>query len=239
MLMTRKIVVLSLALLMFGVSATLAGPLVRKDKGASNNGVADSFLTCKDPFHTSNCGNFATTTSPGPDGTTITQFVTNSGAQVNPPAPPIPGTVVFFDVFTVPGVVTPGSVLTLNLSPSDNNFGIFACGNGNGQAIPGGGDPTAGPFLTGPCTVGDLGFSSVGNTPLDELITDTILGNTVTINFLSGVGFPSSWTFFTDPGGLVSLSLNGTTNPTPEPGSALLLLAGALAAGLIALKARR
>lgn len=235
--MTRKIVILSLAFLLFGVSATLAGPLVRKDRGASNNGVADPFTACSNPTNPNNCGNFATTSTPGPDGTTITQFVTNTGDPGGSPA--TPGTVVFFDVFTVPGVVSPGSVLTLNLSPSDNNFGIFACGNGNGQAIPGGGDPTAGPFLTGPCTVGDLGFSGVGNTPLDELITDTILGNTVTINFLSGVGFPPSWAFFTDPGGLVSLSLNGTTNPTPEPGSASLLLAGALAAGLVALKARR
>jgi hypothetical protein len=148
--------------------------------------------------------------------------------------------VVLFDVFNVPGVIAPGDTLTLNLSPSDTSYGIFACGNGNGKPIPGGGDPTTGPFLTGPCTVGDLGFSSVGNTPLDELITDTIVGHTVTINFLSGIGFPPSWAFFTDPGGLESFALdNGTTTTTPEPGSASLLLAGALAAGLIALKARR
>ncbi len=228
---------LSLALLVFSVSTTLAGPITRMDKGASGNGVADSFTACMNPTNINNCGNFATTSTPGPDGTTITQFVTNSGDPSGSPA--TPGTVIFYDVFTVPGVVTPGSVLTLNLSSTDNNFGIFACGNGNGQAIPGGGDPTTGPFLSGPCTVGELGFSSVGNTPLDDLITDTILGNTVTINFLSGVGFPSSWAFFTDPGGLVSLSLNGTTTNTPEPGSASLLLAGALAAGLLALKARR
>jgi hypothetical protein len=236
MLMTRKIVVLSLALLVFSVSATLAGPLVRRDKGASSNGVADPFTACSNPTNVNNCGNFGAPTA-GPDGTTITPFVTNTGDFGGDPA--TPGTVVLYDVFTVPGVVTPGSVLTLNLSPTDNNFGIFACGNGNGQAIPGGGDPTTGPFLKGPCTVGELGFSSVGNTPLDELITDTILGNTVTINFLSGVGFPSSWAFFTDPGGLVSLSLNGSTTTTTEPGSASLLLAGALAAGLVALKARR
>ncbi len=239
MLMTRKIVVLSLALLVFGVSATLAGPLVRKDKGASSNGVADSFTACSNPTNINNCGNFATTSTPGPDGTSITQFVTNTGDFGGDPA--TPGTVIFYDVFTVPGAITPGSVLTLNLSPTDTNFGIFACGNGNGtQAVPGGGDPITGPFLSGPCTVGDLGSASViGNKPLDQLITDTIVGNTVTIDFLAGAGFPPSWTFFTDPGGLVSLSLNGTTNPTPEPGSASLLLAGALAAGLVALKARR
>jgi hypothetical protein len=232
--MTRKLFALIVVTLFVGVSATLAGPIGRKDKGASNNGVADPFTACSNPTNPNNCGNFATTSTPGPDGTTITQFVTNTGDSGTP------GTVVFYDVFTVPGVVAPGSILTLNLSPSDNNFGIFACGNGNGKAIPGGGDPTTGPFLTGPCTVGDLGFSSVGNTPLDQLITDTIVGNTVTIDFLSGIGFPSSWAFFTDPGGLVSLSLNnGTTNPTPEPGSASLLFAGALAAGLVALKARR
>ena len=87
-------------------------------------------------------------------------------------------------------------------------------------------------------------IAQAGNTPLDQLITDTIVGNTVTIDFLTGAGFPPSWTFFTDPGGLVSLALNGTTTggggtTTPEPGSASLLLAGALAAGLVALKARR
>ena len=129
--MTRKIVVLSLALLVFGVSATLAGPIGRKDKGASSNGVADPFTACSDPLHANNCGNFATTSTPGPDGTTITQFVTNTGDFGGDPA--TPGTVVLYDVFTVPGVVTPGSVLTLNLSPADNNFGIFACGNGNGS----------------------------------------------------------------------------------------------------------
>jgi hypothetical protein len=232
MLMTRKIVVLSLALLMFEVSATLAGPLVRKDKGASSNGVADSFTDCSQPTNKNNCGNFGSP-SPGPDGTTITPFVTNSGDPDESPA--TPGTVVFFDVFTVPGVVAPGSILTLNLSPSDNNFGIFACGNGNGGALSG--DNIG---LIGPCTVGDLGFATVlGNTPLDQLITDTIVGNTVTIDFLSGTGFPSSWAFFTDPGGLVSLSLNNGTTTTPEPGSASLLFAGALAAGLVALKSRR
>jgi hypothetical protein len=234
--MTRKLFALIVVTLFVGVSATLAGPIGRKDKGASNNGVADSFTDCSKPTNPNNCGNFAPTSTPGPDGTSITQFVTNTGDFDGS----TPGTVVFYDVFTVPGVVAPGSILTLNLSPSDNNFGIFACGNGNGKAIPGGGDPTTGPFLTGPCTVGDLGSSSVGNTPLDQLITDTIVGNTVTIDFLSGIGFPPSWSFFTDPGGLVSLSLNnGTTNPTPEPGSASLLFAGALAAGLVALKARR
>ena len=227
MLMTRKLFLLLMATLLFSVSATL-GQIVRKDKGASMNGIADSFTACSNPTNPNNCGNFATTSTPGPDGTTITQFVTNTGDFGSP------GTVVFYDVFTVPGVVTPGSILTLNLSPTDNNFGIFACGNGNGGALSG--DNV---LLTGPCTIGDLGFSSVGNTPLDQLITDTIVGDTVTINFLSGIGFPSSWAFYTDPGGLVSLSLNNGTSTTPEPGSASLLLAGALAAGLVALKARR
>jgi hypothetical protein len=229
--MTRKLFALIVATLFVGVSATLAGPLVRKDKGASNNGIADSFTNCSNPTNPNNCGNFATTSTAGPSGTTITQFVTNSGDFMGSG----PGTVVLYDVFTVPGVIAPGSVLTLNLSPSDNNFGIFACGNGAGGPESGDSKP-----LTGPCTVGDLGFSSIGNTPLDQLITDTIVGNTVTIDFVAGTGFPSSWAFFTDPSGLVSLSLNnGTTTNTPEPGSASLLFAGALAVGLIALKARR
>jgi hypothetical protein len=229
--MTRKLFAIIALTLFVSVSATLAGPLVRKDKGASSNGVADSFTDCSKPTNKKNCGNFATTSTAGPNGTTITQFVTNTGDFDGM----TPGTVILYDVFTVPGVVAPGSILTLNLSPSDNNFGIFACGNGNGGALSG--DSIG---LTGPCTIGDLGFSSIGNTPLDQLITDTIVGNTVTIDFLSGIGFPSSWSFFTDPGGLVSLSLNnGTTNSTPEPGSASLLLAGALAAALVALKARR
>jgi hypothetical protein len=229
--MKRKLFVLAVGTLFLGVSATFAGPLVRKDKGASNNGVADSFTACSNPTNPNNCGNFATTSTAGPSGTEITQFVTNSGDFSGP------GTVILYDVFTIPGVVAPGSVLTLNLSPSDIDFGIFACGNGDGGAVSG--DSKA---LTGPCTVGDLGFSSIGNTPLDQMITDTISGNTVTIDFKNDpsiVGFPSSWAFFTDPKGLVSLSLSNGTTPTPEPGSGSLLFVGALAAGLLALKSRR
>jgi hypothetical protein len=237
MLTTRKLSVLISAALLFGASATLAGPGKRVDRGASNNGVADSFLQCSDPLHTSNCGNFATTTSPGPGGTTITQFVTNSGAQVVSPTETTPGNVVLSDVFLVPGVITAGATLELDFTAANNNYGIFACENGNGtKAIPGGGDPIAGPFLEGPCTTGD-------RADLDGFISETDPTSTEALFTFSGG--PTSWAFFTDPGGLLDLkftpagSTGGGGTTTPEPGSASLLLAGALAAGLMALKVRR
>jgi hypothetical protein len=235
MLMIRKIAVLSLALLVFGVYATLAGPGKRVDKGASGNGVADSFDACSNPTNINNCGNFATTSTPGPDGTTITQFVTDTGDFDGSPANA--GMVIFYDVFTVPGVVTPGSTLKLDFTAANNNYGIFACDNGDSsQAIPGGADPITGPFLQGPCTAGD-------RADLEGFVSETDPTSTEALFTFSGG--PTSWAFFTDPKGLADLvftpagSTGGGGTTTPEPGSASLLLAGALAAGLVALKARR
>jgi hypothetical protein len=224
MLIARKFSFVVAAALIFSASATMAGPLVRMDKGASNHGVADPFTSCVVATDPNNCGNFATTSSRTVDGAPIIQFVTNTGDSGSP------GTVVLADVFQVPGTIAAGDVLTLNLVPSAGaiGYGIFACDNGTGGPIAGGGAP-----LTGPCTVGNL-------SDLNSFVTESDSGNSASFTFLNLVGLPSTWAFYTDPGELASFTLNtGTTSTTPEPGSASLLFAGALAAGLVALKARR
>jgi len=222
MTITRKLFVFMAVALLFGASATLAGPGKRMDKGASGNGVFDTFDNCKSPAETSACGNF----SPNPigtlDGADVFQFVTNDGV----------GDISLVDVFQIPGTVTPGSTLTLNLADINVGFGDFACNNGQNGAESA--DPTPVP-LKGPCTIGNI-------SDLADLFTesDNLATNTATFNFISGANFPSAWAFYYEPGNLTSfLFTPGTTSTTPEPGSASLLLAGALAAGLIALKARR
>jgi hypothetical protein len=224
MQMTRKVLLLSFVALFLSATATMAGPIVRMDKGASNHGVADPFTSCVLATNANNCGNFATTSSRTVDGAPIIQFVTNTGDSGSL------GTVILADVFQIPGTIAAGDVLTLNLVPSAGpiDFGIFACDNGSGGPIAGGGAP-----LTGPCTIGAL-------SDLNSFVTETDSGNSASFTFLGLAGLPSTWAFYTDPGELASFTLNtGTTTSTPEPGSASLLLAGALAAGLVALKARR
>jgi hypothetical protein len=211
------------ALFFFGVSAAVAGPIKQVDRGASNHGVADLFTTCSNPTDPDNCGNFATTSTAGPDGTTITQFVTNTGDSGSL------GTVVLEDVFVIPDAIVAGDVLTLNFTAADNNFGIFACANGSGGPIAGGGAP-----LSGPCTIGDIAT-------LEGLAALTALSATSATFTFAGAGIPPSWAFYSDPRGFTGFTLTspGGGTPTPEPGSASLLFAGALALGLVALKARR
>ncbi len=224
--MTRKLFVLIVATLFLCVSSALAGPLVRKDKGASNNGVADPYATCRDTVGDT-CANFGATQVI--NGLTVVQFVQNSSLGVE-----------LSDVFQVPGTIVPGDVLTLNFAASNDNYGIFACGNGNSLPMPPGPGGSGTVTLTGPCTIGDLDFSSVGNTLLGDMVSESDTATSATFTFLTGTGFPPSWSFFSDPGGLLSYKLTtGGTTPTPEPASASLLLAGALAIGLLALKARR
>ena len=222
MQMTRNVLLLSAVALFLSASASMAGPITRMDKGASNHGVADPFTACELPTNPNNCGNFATTSSRTVDGAPIIQFVTNSGAMAG-------GIVDLVDVLQVPGTIVGGDVLTLNLASADPiDFGIFACDNGSGGPIAGGGAP-----LTGPCTIGAL-------SDLGSFVMETDSGNSASFTFRDLPGLPSTWAFYTSPDALDSFTLTtGTTTTTPEPGSASLLLAGALAAGLIALKARR
>ena|SRR5271165_166907 len=216
---TRNMLALAAALLVFGASTTVAGTTGRKDKGASNNGVGLSFATCSLTTNTENCGQYSSTPFETVDGASVYQFVTNDGA----------GDVSLFDVFTLPASIAQGSVLSLNLNNINDAYGNFACDNFT--------DPTGGPVdslgnpLTGPCTTG-LASS------LASFLSETDSGNTATIAF-GGAGLPASWTFYTADGNLASFSVAAGTASTPEPGSASLLFAGALAAGMLALKARR
>jgi hypothetical protein len=234
----NRSLVFASALFFFGVSAAVAGPIKHVDRGASNNGVADLFAACSNPTNPDNCGDFATTSTAGPDGTTITQFVTNSGDFMDSG----PGTVVLADVFVIPDAIVAGDVLTLNFTAADNDFGIFACDDGTGQPVVPGPHGVGTVTLTGPCTLGPL-TTLQGLANLTAL-TSTSLGASATFTF-AGSGIPPSWAFYSDPGGFTGFTLTtpggggGGTNPTPEPGSASLLFAGALAASLVALKARR
>jgi hypothetical protein len=221
--MTRKLFVLTVLTFVISVSTTLAGPGKRADKGASNNGVGLSFAACDTPG-LENCGQYASTPFETVDGASVFKFVTNDGSNTA-------AGVQLFDVFQLPGTIAPGSELVLNLNNINNGFGDFACANSTdptGGAIDSLGNP-----LTGPCTVGQI-------SALANLFSESDLGNTATFTFLSGTGFPASWTFYAADGNLASFKVtSGGTTPTPEPGSASLLLAGALAVGLLAVKARR
>jgi hypothetical protein len=225
--MTRKLFVLIVATLFFSASATLAGPLVRKDKGASNNGVAEAFNACK--TSTTNCGNFGPS-SGSVDGAAIVPFITNDGMGTTT-------SILLLDVFQIPGTIVAGNTLMVNFVPSTNpiDFGIFSCENGSGGAVgpsPIDGSTTA---LDGPCTVGTI-------SDLENFFGISFSGDVATLTFknFGAIAPPTAWTFDTDPGELESFKVtSGGTNPTPEPGSASLLFVGALAAGLVALKARR
>ncbi len=224
MRLTRNLLALALALFVFGAFTTLAGPVGRKDKGASNNGPGPnagaesvSFATCASSTNTENCGAFASSSFETVDGVKVYQFADNSTG--------LAGAEEVLDVFTVSNSITPGDQLTLNLNNINNAYGIFACNNGTGGPVDSLGNP-----LTGPCTVGNF-------TDLAALLSETDNGNTATFDFKTGAG--SSWTFYTADGNLANFSVTSGTTSAPEPGSASLLFAGALAAGLLALKARR
>jgi hypothetical protein len=219
MRLTRNLLALALALLVFGAFTALAGPVGRKDKGASNNGVGPesiSFATCDLVTNLENCGIFAAAPFETVDGVSVLKFVTNDGM----------GDVNLYDVFTLPGTIGVGSQLKLILNNIDNAYGDFACDNGTAGAMDSNGKP-----LVGPCTIGNT-------SALAAFLSETDSGNTATIAF-AGSGLPSSWTFYTADGNLANFSVTSGTTSAPEPGSASLLFAGALAAGLLALKARR
>ena len=223
MRLTRNLLALALSTFVFGVSVVVAGPIVRKDKGASNNGVGLSFATCSLITNTENCGAYSSTPFETVDGANVFQFVTNDGQGTA-------DSVQLFDVFTLPTPIVAGSELTLNLNNINDAYGDFACNNTT--------DPTAGAVdslgnpLSGPCTVGLT-------TSLASFLSETDSGNTATIDF-SGAGLPSSWTFYTADGNLDSFSVGtGSGTSTPEPGSASLLIVGVLALGLVAAKSHR
>jgi hypothetical protein len=204
------------------VSATLAGPAVRKDKGASNNGDLLTFAQCDSINPGVACGAYSTTSTPL-DGTNVFQFVTDDGSGSDAP--------VVSDVFYVPGTITAGSTLTIdfNTSGSEIDYGDFACNNGSSAPVSADGKP-----MSGPCTIGNA-------SDLASLFTEMDGVNSATFTFLAGA--PTQWAFYVTDGDLASIAVTagtgtGTGSSMPEPGSALLLLVGALAVGALALKMR-
>lgn len=194
-------------------SAAFAGPGKRKDIGASNNGPNDTFSTCL--TETGNCANFTAAPVSTISGVPVYNFVLNLGDGS-------PASV--YDVFQIPGTVSPGQSVSFTFASLTGNYGAFACNNGSAsQAL-----SSTGNLLTGPCTAGT-------SDSLAGFLSETDSGNTATFKFLGGAGFPASWTFYTDAGNLSSITLpgGGGTNPAPEPSSIALLMVGALAVGLM------
>jgi hypothetical protein len=217
---TRKSICLVTAIFLVSAFSTLAGPGVRKDKGASNNGVDLSYADCL-VSTTENCGNFTAAPVSTINGVPVFNFVTNDGLQN-------PDSVATFDVFQLPGTIAPNSSVTFTFNSLTGNYGAFACDNGTSAFAL----SSTNNQLTGPCTVG-------ATDSLASFLSETDSGNTATFTFLGGTGFPTSWTFYTDKGNLAAISTGGGTTTTPEPSSLVLLLAGALVVGLVSTKAKR
>jgi hypothetical protein len=215
----RHLILVSTILIVCAASA-LAGPGSRKDLGASNNGVGTDFADCISPSQTTNCANFTTSPFETVNGVPVLKFAINPGD---------PTLTTIFDVFQLPGTITPGSQVALSFNTSTGTFGAFACDNsGAAFAFDSNGDP-----LTGPCTVGSTGS-------LASFLSETDSGNTATFKFLAGADFPSSWTFYTDDGNLVSISLStGGGSTVPEPGSLPLLAIGLVALGTLVVSKTR
>ncbi len=197
--------------------STLAGPGIRKDKGASNNGPDDPFASCI--TETGNCANFTSAPVRTVDGVSVFNFVQNPGDGT--PA-------LIFDVFQIPGTVVPGSQVSFTFNTTTGSYGAFACDNGS----LGTGFSSTGNTLVGPCTAGTTDS-------LASFLTETDSGNTAKFTFKGGPGFPSSWTFYTDKDNLASITVGGGTTSAPEPSSLVLLLAGALVVGFAITKANR
>jgi hypothetical protein len=185
--------------------------------------VLDTFADCDSTAAPVACGNYTSSPFETLDGASVFKFVTNDGSG-------LASDIFVYDVFTVPGAVTQGSTLTINFnaSGSEVDFGDFACANGAGGPVSA--DNKA---MTGPCTIGNI-------SALSAFLSETQTADSAKFTF-SGSGLPASWAFYVTDGDLASLSFtagSGSTS-TPEPASASLLLVGAVALGLVALKARR
>ena len=100
----------------FAPSPPLAGPGSRKDLGASNNGPGITFADCISPTQTSNCANFTTSPFETVNGVPVLKFAINPGD---------PTLTTIFDVFQLPGTITPGSQVALTFNTSTGNVRRF------------------------------------------------------------------------------------------------------------------
>jgi hypothetical protein len=195
-------------------TSAFAGPGKRKDVGASNNGPNDAFSTCL--TESGNCANFTSSPVSTISGVPVYNFVLNLGDGSAPSV---------FDVFQLPGTIAPGQTFSMTLNSLTGSYGAFACNNGSANMAL----SSTGNLFAGPCTPGSTDS-------LAGFLSETDSGNTATFKFIGGAGFPSQWAFYTDSGNLGSITLpggGGGGTPAPEPSSLALLMAGAVAVGLL------
>ncbi|HWZ96499.1 MAG TPA: PEP-CTERM sorting domain-containing protein [Candidatus Dormibacteraeota bacterium] len=201
-----------LVLLVFSTIPTLANG-IKADLSASGKGQVNPSGGCTaaniDSFV--ECVNFDTSGAVP----TWTNIVLNTSTNVVTTTGP-------FDIFLVNGITT-GTQVTLTLTGASDVFGSFFCGN----------DPTMTAQLGGFCADPNdlLGEDASG------IFSQVPDGTGAQQTFVFNGSAPGSWVFYATAGDATISTSNGGTTSAPEPGTLLLVVAGA---GLLAIgKLRR
>ena len=181
-------------------ASVCGGPLVRKDRGASNNGYYDTSLSnCQSgtaPFQNgeNSCVAFAKQLiSVG--GTYL------GGANFAYQNNPVDHSSGNFEVFKIPALIQAGTQIQLTFSTS-NTYGVFYCENGSATyAVDYTEEENPTPLTGLMCTQGNIPQNP------NAFFTEVDSGNTATITFNSAAASLLDWTFYTTPGNLTGYAL--------------------------------